>query len=246
MVTPSPRPPSATVSSARSSPSATPPPSPGCSIPAALRGKDLEVVPGGAQVVALTFDAGANADAVASILATLAAEKVPATFFLTGRFVTDFPAESRRIASRYPVGNHTQSHPDLTTLSRTRVVAEIRTGAANITRITGVDPRPYFRFPLGAVNGSVIDLVNRECYVPFRWTIDTVGWRGTSGGMSVAKVHQRVIQGLRPGAIVLMHVGSHPTDRSTLDADALPGMIAELRQRGYRFVTLESVLPAAP
>jgi len=35
-----------------------------------------------------------------------------------------------------------------------------------------------------------------------------------------------------------MHVGSHPTDGSTLDADALPTIISELRQRGYGFVTI--------
>jgi peptidoglycan-N-acetylglucosamine deacetylase len=35
-----------------------------------------------------------------------------------------------------------------------------------------------------------------------------------------------------------MHVGSHPTDHSTLDADALPVLISELRQRGYTFTTV--------
>jgi peptidoglycan/xylan/chitin deacetylase (PgdA/CDA1 family) len=45
----------------------------------------------------------------------------------------------------------------------------------------------------------------------------------------------------RPGAIVLMHVGAHPTDHSTLDADALPQVIFRLRDQGYGFVTLESL-----
>ena len=35
-----------------------------------------------------------------------------------------------------------------------------------------------------------------------------------------------------------MHVGSNPSDGSTLDADALPTIISELRARGYSFVTL--------
>jgi hypothetical protein len=39
-----------------------------------------------------------------------------------------------------------------------------------------------------------------------------------------------------------MHVGSHPTDHSTLDAAALPGIIAGLRSRGYAFVTLDALL----
>jgi hypothetical protein len=35
-----------------------------------------------------------------------------------------------------------------------------------------------------------------------------------------------------------MHVGSHPSDHSTLDADALPTIITELKRRGYGFVTI--------
>jgi len=50
-------------------------------------------------VVALTFDAGANDDAVTSILATLQGAHVPATFFLTGSFVSRFAAIARRIAA---------------------------------------------------------------------------------------------------------------------------------------------------
>ena len=42
---------------------------------------------------------------------------------------------------------------------------------------------------------------------------------------------------LQPGEIVLMHVGASKGG-STLDADALPGVIAELRARGYAFATV--------
>lgn len=52
----------------------------------------------------------------------------------------------------------------------------------------------------------------------------------------------RVLAALQPGEIVLMHVGSHPTDRSTLDADALPRLIDALRARGHTFVTLSALI----
>lgn len=89
-------------------------------------------------------------------------------------------------------------------------------------------------------------MVNDECYVPFRWTVDTLGWQGTSGGMSADRVTQRVLKGAGPGGIVLMHLGNNPTDRTSLDADALPDIIAGLKSQGYSFVTLEHVLPATP
>lgn len=51
----------------------------------------------------------------------------------------------------------------------------------------------------------------------------------------------RVLAALRPGEIVLMHVGSNPNDHTTFDADALPQVISELRARGYSFVTLNAL-----
>jgi peptidoglycan/xylan/chitin deacetylase (PgdA/CDA1 family) len=209
-------------------------------------GKDLERVPGDRKVIALTFDAGAAPDGGDRILDILGKEKVPATFFLTGAFVKDNPALSRRIAASYPVGNHTQTHPDLTKLGDAAVQAEIDKARDAIAAATGQDPRPYFRFPFGAVDKRTIALVNSRCYVPFRWTVDTLGWKGTSGGMSADKVLKRVLDGASPGGIVLMHIGTNPTDKTTLDADALPRIITELRARGYTFVTLEAVLPASP
>ena len=39
-----------------------------------------------------------------------------------------------------------------------------------------------------------------------------------------------------------MHPARNATDGSTLDADALPHVIAELQARGYEFVTLDALL----
>jgi peptidoglycan/xylan/chitin deacetylase (PgdA/CDA1 family) len=195
--------------------------------------------------VALTFDGGAGNEGVASILATLRSRGVPATFFLTGGFVRMFPSSARAIAV-YPIGNHTNTHPDLTTLSDAAVRVELRAAASSIRSVTGQDPHPYFRFPFGAVDARTIRIVNGECYAAFRWTVDTLGWKGTSDGQSVGSVVSRVVSAARPGEIVLMHVGAHPEDHSTLDADALPRVIDALRARGYSFVTLAALLGPEP
>jgi peptidoglycan/xylan/chitin deacetylase (PgdA/CDA1 family) len=195
-------------------------------------------------VIALTFDAGANDAALASILATLKAKNVTGTFFLTGAWINNFPGQTKTIHSRgYVIGNHTQTHPDLRTLSDSAVRAELTKMEASLRNAIGSNPRPVFRFPFGAVDSRVLKLVNDSGYVSVRWTVDTLGWKGTSGGQSTATVTKRVLDAAKPGAIVLMHVGSHPQDRSTLDADALPGIIDELKSRGYRFVGLELLLP---
>jgi peptidoglycan/xylan/chitin deacetylase (PgdA/CDA1 family) len=193
-------------------------------------------------VVALTFDAGANADGVSSILATLHHDHVPATFFLTGNFVRSYPSAARAIAAAGArIGDHTISHPYLTQLRDAAVREQILGAARQIIAATGQNPAPLFRFPYGDNNARTIAIANQVGYVSVRWTVDTLGWEGTAGHISAAVAAARVLAALRPGEIVLMHVGSNPDDHTTFDADALPQVISELRARGYSFVTLNAL-----
>jgi peptidoglycan/xylan/chitin deacetylase (PgdA/CDA1 family) len=192
--------------------------------------------------VALTFDAGANADALERILDTLAAESAPATFFLTGAWIERYPSQARRVAARHPVGNHSYSHPDFTTLDDVGIRVQLERTAAAIGALPAADPRPLFRFPFGARDPRTIRLVNEAGYGSIRWTVDTLGWKGRAGGMTADAVVGRVLDTLGPGQIVLMHVGSHPDDGTMLDADALPEIIRQVRAAGYELVTLRDVL----
>lgn len=202
-------------------------------------GRDWERLPTSEKVVALTFDAGANADAVPSILATLAAKKVPATFFLTGDWVRSYPDAARQIAAAgHAIGNHSLSHPAFTTLDTFELNRQVTDAERLIHAAIGRPPQPLFRFPFGDRNATTVAALNATGYVAIRWTADTVGWKGTSGGMTTADVVARVLAHLGPGEIVLMHVGSHPTDGSMLDAAALPGMIDRIRAAGYGFADL--------
>ncbi len=85
----------------------------------------------------------------------------------------------------------------------------------------------------------MIAIANRLGYISIRWTVDTLGWMG-GRGQTVSGAIQRVVYSLRPGAIILMHIGSAgDVDHSTIDAHALPGVIDAIRRRGYSFTTLE-------
>jgi peptidoglycan/xylan/chitin deacetylase (PgdA/CDA1 family) len=215
---------------------ATPP------VPPGLGSQNWTAVPTHAKVVALTFDAGANADAVQSILATLNRYHVAATFFLTGNFVRDFPAQSKAIAAAgQRIGDHSVSHPYFTKLTDAQIRDQVLTAESQIAAATGADPWPWFRFPYGDYNQHTISVVNGTGFVPVGWTVDTLGWKGTSGGITAQTVLNRVLGSLRPGEIVLMHCGSNPDDHSTLDADALPAVIQALQARGYAFVTVDAL-----
>jgi peptidoglycan/xylan/chitin deacetylase (PgdA/CDA1 family) len=192
-----------------------PPPTPGAGLAPRLLGRDWDRIPTDRKIVALTFDAGANADGVGSILATLAREHVPATFFLTGQFADSYPAQTRLIATGgFRLGNHSATHPSFPALGDAAIRDQVLGAEHDIRVATGGDPRPLFRFPFGDRDQRTI----------------------------TALVAGRVLGALTPGEIVLMHLGSNPRDHSTLDADALAGVIEALRDQGYGFVTLASLL----
>jgi peptidoglycan/xylan/chitin deacetylase (PgdA/CDA1 family) len=211
----------------------------GAGIPSSLRGRELEYLPTRKKEVVLTLDGGGDALGAWSILRTLQRKHVVATFFLTGRWVNQNPGLARFIGNRYPIANHTYSHPPLTALSDSGVVHQITAGADAIRRRTGRDPRPLFRFPYGDSDSRVIGIANWLGYISVRWTVDTLGWMG-GRGQTVPGAIRRVVDALRPGAIILMHIGSAgDVDRSTIDAHALPGVVDAIRRRGYSFTTLE-------
>ena len=221
---------------------APPEPAPAEAFPAALRGADLEVIPNSGRVVALTFDAGANSAGLPSILQTLGAAGVRGTFFLTGAWAGGNPAGVAAIvAGGHRVGNHSMTHPGFTSLTDAQIGQQLAGAEAAIVA-GGASARPLFRFPFGERDARTIAAVNALGYLPVRWTVDTLGWKGTSGGVSAQTVLDRTLAGLQPGEIVLMHIGSNPDDGSTLDADALPQLITRIRAAGYGFTTLDALL----
>lgn len=245
--TPKPSPtPSSTPAPSPTTPPSTPSPSaprPAPDLVDAWWGLDIETFGTDRRVVALTFDGGASNTAVADILATLAEEGVPATFFVTGTFARTFPDSVRAMArAGHPVGNHSDTHPSFPQSTNEQIRAELAAAERSISALTGRTTQPLFRFPYGDRTPLDIEVVNLAGYIPIRWTVDTLGWQGTTEGISTVVVRQRVRDTARPGQVVLMHVGAHPQDGSTLDADALPGMIADLRALGYGFTTVPDLL----
>ena len=198
---------------------------------------ELSRLPTKEKVVALTFDGGWDATGTARILTTLRRARVPATFFVTGRWARTYPRLARAIGARHEVGNHTYSHAHLPRLSSAAVRNEVAAGARWIRATARRNPWPLFRFPYGDRDPRTIAIVNRLGYESIRWSIDTWGWMGPSAGQSAATVVARVDRLLAPGAVIMMHIGA-ARDGSTLDAVALPRVLALVERRGYRFVAL--------
>jgi peptidoglycan/xylan/chitin deacetylase (PgdA/CDA1 family) len=238
-VPPVPVPPPAADGGTGPGPDPVPPAAP---FPSQLISQDLTVIPNAGRVVALTFDAGANAAGLPKILSTLSAKGVTGTFFLTGNWVEANPGGVGQIVSAgHRVANHSMTHPGFTGLDDGQIAQQVR-GAEQSILAAGADPRPLFRFPFGERDARTIAAVNNLGYVAVRWTVDTLGWKGTSGGVNAQAVADRTLAALQPGEIVLMHIGSNPDDGSTLDADALPDIIDRITAAGYGFATLDALL----
>jgi peptidoglycan/xylan/chitin deacetylase (PgdA/CDA1 family) len=199
--------------------------------------------------VALTFDVEhpdrpTTAGVTERILEVLAIADVPATTFLQGRWVQAQPTTARAIAEAgHLIGNHSHYHAQMTMLTRRGLASDVLAATAAIRDTTGLDPRPWFRCPFGAIDRGVrvLSELDRLGYRNVGWHVDARDWaaRGARG------VTTRVVQGtLRhgDGAVVLMHGWPWPTPL------ALPNVIAALRDEGAEFVTIDQLeaLPVRP
>jgi peptidoglycan/xylan/chitin deacetylase (PgdA/CDA1 family) len=190
----------------------------------------------------LTFDDGPNLDATPLILDTLAREEVPAAFFLVGAHVRRFPDLARRVATAgNALGNHTDTHRKLHLAGPRRIAEELGRAHAAIADATGVEPT-LFRAPHGYRNPFVLREAARRRYRTLGWTFGV--WDSACPG--VGEIRRRMRDGLRPGAILLLHDGDGYDafgDRSQT-AQALPGIIADVRAAGFRFAPVSDLFAA--
>jgi peptidoglycan/xylan/chitin deacetylase (PgdA/CDA1 family) len=143
------------------------------------------------------------------------------------------------IADGHEVGNHTWSHKHLWTCTPKRTEEEIVRGASAIGEVAGVAPR-YFRPPWGMVNLAVFPVLRRLGTPCVLWSLQPEGLRPCPPQLMV----ERVIRGVRPGAIVDLHDADGVPGAGGRLVEALPEMINRLRQDGYELVPLEELLPS--
>jgi peptidoglycan/xylan/chitin deacetylase (PgdA/CDA1 family) len=214
-------------------------------LPDGYGGRFWSYIPTSRKVAALTFDIGAaNLGGLPKVLRTLRRDHAAATFFLIGAWVNRFKAAARAIVkSGAAIGDLSLTHPHFPRISDASMRDQVLSAQSEISKVTGAQPWPWFRFPFGDHNQHTITVVNSLGFATIGWTVDTLGWEGTSRGITVASIVARVVAARRPGEIVLMHPAA-TTDGSTLDAQALPYIISALRGYGYSFVTINALRPA--
>ncbi|HET9918374.1 MAG TPA: polysaccharide deacetylase family protein [Ktedonobacteraceae bacterium] len=185
--------------------------------------------------IALTFDDGPSAAYTAQILSILQSYGIQATFFVIGsQAANNSNLVLQENQQGYVVGNHTWSHPNLTTLSADQVRSELQSTSSEIASITGQSPI-VFRPPGGNFNDQVQSIAASLGLSTVLWSVDPRDWSrpGTDA------IIQNVLSSTKNGSIILMHDGGG--DRSQTVA-ALPTIISTLLQRGFRFVTIPRMI----
>jgi peptidoglycan/xylan/chitin deacetylase (PgdA/CDA1 family) len=185
--------------------------------------------------VALTFDDGPG-PYTTRLLGMLAARRVRVTFFLIGGNIVGREAIVRQeLAQGHAIGDHTWSHPDLSTLPRQVVRSQLARTLREITKATG-GPTRLMRPPYGATDRSVGKVAGTLGMAQITWSVDTNDWRDRNSAI----VAHRAIAWARRGDIILMH-DIHPTTVS-----AVPQILRGLSKRGFTFVTVPELLAAHP
>ncbi len=196
---------------------------------------ELRQVPTTRPVIALTVNVVWGSEYVQPIVAALKAQGAHATFFLGGQWAEKHPDLARVLRQEgMEIGSHGDAHRHVGSLGVADNVREIAVADEKIAQATGVHPTLYAP-AYGELSPAVFEAANQKGVRVVMWSIDTIDWR-TWHTPDIIK--SRVLARLKPGAIVLMH----PTDRT---AAALPGLLKELKARGYQVVGVQELLKTA-
>ncbi len=154
--------------------------------------------------ISISFDAAWGADKTHEIMNICDAYNVKATFFLVGFWVEKYPEMVKEIYNRgFEIGIHSNTHPDMTSLTVSQIKEELETNIKLVEDLTGFRPK-LFRPPYGYYNDTLIEIcqsLNLSC---IEWSVDSLDWKG----LSASELAGRVTSKAKQGSIVLCHNNS--------------------------------------
>ena len=132
------------------------------------------------------------------------------------------------------VGNHSTTHPDMTTLSDAQIKQEIEGCANAYKNLTGKDMPKFFRPPAGAYSIRTLEKTKELGYKTIFWSFAYKDWVTTEQPGAEA-AYQNVMTNYHNGSIMLLHAVSES------NTQALDRIIKSLKEQGYTFKSLEEL-----
>ena len=182
--------------------------------------------------VAVTFNCAWNGEDIPLILDTLDKYGAKATFFVLGTWADEYPDEVKAIyEAGHEIGTHSNTHPDMTKISKEKITEELLRSSEKIEAITGERPK-LFRAPSGAYNNELIKTADELGFTAIQWDIDSRDWKKPSA----EEITENVTENTGKGSILLFHCGMENTD------EALPEILEKLKNDGYEFVSVSELI----
>src|SRR4030042_1660274 len=196
------------------------------------------------KVLALTFDAGGGPGGSGydgKLIEYLESEKIPATLFISGRWVDANPEIFKKLSNNllFEIENHGLNHKPCSALGRSvygiegtksvgEIYDEIELNALKILNLTGHKPK-YFRPGTSYCDEICVEITNALGYQVVTFSI--LGDAGAT--YSKRRVKEALLKAL-PSSIILLYM-NHPESET---AEGVIEAIPELKKRGFRFVKL--------
>jgi peptidoglycan-N-acetylglucosamine deacetylase len=188
--------------------------------------------------IALTFDAcpsSSHHGYDSLIVQTLVDSGVPATFFLSGRWIVKHRQEAKYLASvhHFELGNHSYSHPHCTTISDDSVKLQLQQTETLLKKITGTASH-LFRPPFGETDQRIEHIAEN---LGFSTVMYDLASGDPDSTISRERLVRYVVSHTHNGSIIVMHVNG----RGWHTASALPEIIQSLRKKGFVFVKVSEL-----
>lgn len=195
------------------------------------------------KLIALTFDAcGSKNDGFDSkLFEYLVRENIPATFFISGRWIDRHPEDFKRIASNklFEIENHGMNHLPASVNGRSvyglkgagspaELVDEVELNAEKIEKLTGRKPL-YYRSGTAYYDEVAVKIIQGLGY--------KIAGFSVLGDMGATYKKAQVIKallGAGAGSVVIFHI-NHPEKET---GKGVIAAIPKMKARGFKFVKL--------
>lgn len=182
--------------------------------------------------IAITFDVNWGDDKTNEILDILDKYNAKATFYIIGLWCDDYPEKVKEITKRgHEIGNHSNKHPDYTTMTKANIIKDLEIANAKILGLTGESPKT-FRFPSGAYNDSSMEAIESAGIKAIQWDADSIDWKANGADIE----YERIVSKAKEGSILLFHNDGKYTPQN------LPRIIEKYQSMGYEFVKVSDLI----
>ena len=189
------------------------------------------------KVVALTFDDGPTKHKTKEILKVLDEAEIKATFYLVGKSIEQNIQETKNIIDKgHEIGNHSYSHQRMVLKSYSFVAEELEKTNELIIQ-AGYREEIRFRPPYGKKLFSLPYYLNNKNITTVTWDVEPETYLDKNA--SASDISEYVVQNTKPGSIILLHVMFKSRVNSLA---AIPLIVQQLKDKGYRFVTVSELI----